>query len=97
MRGSLHPRSRDSPPNTNRSRHRWFAGMTQSGTASGHAPLTTNAVRAIVRKRAAAVGVDRASGHSCRVGKRPVPHRARCIQPASLPAQPKRQDWPTWC
>lgn len=45
-----------------------FRRVTRSGAVSGHAPLTTNAVRAIVRKRAAAVGVEGASGHSCRVG-----------------------------
>ncbi len=45
-----------------------FRRVTRSGAVSGHAPLTTSAVRAIVRKRAAAVGVEGASGHSCRVG-----------------------------
>ena len=45
-----------------------FRRVTRSGAVSGHAPLTTSAVRAIVRKRAAAVGVTGASGHSCRVG-----------------------------
>ncbi len=45
-----------------------FRRVTRSGAVSGHAPLTANAVRAIVRKRAAAVGVEGASGHSCRVG-----------------------------
>ena len=45
-----------------------FRRVTRSGAVSGRAPLTTSAVRAIVRKRAAAVGVDGASGHSCRVG-----------------------------
>ena len=45
-----------------------FRRVTRSGAVSGDAPLTTNAVRAIVRKRAEAVGVAGASGHSCRVG-----------------------------
>ncbi len=45
-----------------------FRRVTRSGAVSGHAPLSTNAVRAIVQKRAAAVGVTGASGHSCRVG-----------------------------
>ncbi len=45
-----------------------FRRVTRSGAVSGRAPLTTSAVRAIMRKRAAAVGVDGASGHSCRVG-----------------------------
>ena len=45
-----------------------FRRVTKSGVVSGNAALTANAVRAIVRKRAAAVGVERASGHSCRVG-----------------------------
>ena len=45
-----------------------FRRVTRSGAVSGDAPLSTNAVRAIVQKRAAAVGVDGASGHSCRVG-----------------------------
>ena len=45
-----------------------FRRVTRSGAVSGHAQLTTRAVRVIVRKRAAAVGVDGASGHSCRVG-----------------------------
>lgn len=45
-----------------------FRRVTRSGAVSGHAPLTVNAVRAIVRQRAEAVGVNGASGHSCRVG-----------------------------
>ncbi len=45
-----------------------FRRVTRTGVVSGHAPLTTNAVRAVVRKRAAAVGVEGVSGHSCRVG-----------------------------
>ena len=45
-----------------------FRRVTRTGVVSGRAPLSTNAVRAIVRKRAAAVGVEGASGHSCRVG-----------------------------
>lgn len=45
-----------------------FRRVTRTGAVSGHAPLTTNAVRAVVRKRAAAVGIDGASGHNCRVG-----------------------------
>ena len=45
-----------------------FRRVTRTGAVSGHAPLTTNAVRAVVRKRSAAVGVEGASGHSCRVG-----------------------------
>ena len=45
-----------------------FRRVTRSGPVSGHVPLSTNAVRAIVRKRAAAVGVEGVSGHSCRVG-----------------------------
>ena len=46
-----------------------FRRVTRSGAVSGHAPLTTSAVRAIVRKRPAAVGVEGAGGHSCRVGR----------------------------
>lgn len=42
--------------------------VTRSGAVTGDKPLTVNAVRAIVRRRAEAVGVDGASGHSCRVG-----------------------------
>ncbi len=45
-----------------------LAAAAAAGAVSGHAPLTTNAVRAVVRKRSAAVGVEGASGHSCRVG-----------------------------
>ena len=45
-----------------------FRRVTRTGQVTGRAALSTNAVRAIVRKRAAAVGVDGASGHSCRVG-----------------------------
>ena len=45
-----------------------FRRVTRTGQVTGRAALSTNAVRAIVRKRAAAVGVEGASGHSCRVG-----------------------------
>ena len=42
--------------------------VTRSGAVAGDKPLTVNTVRAIVRRRAEAVGVDGTSGHSCRVG-----------------------------
>ncbi len=46
-----------------------FRRVTRSGAVSGPAPLLPEAVRAIIRKRARAAGLDgRVSGHSLRVG-----------------------------
>ena len=56
-----------------------FRRVTRTGAVSGHAPLTTNAVRAVVRKRGRR-GRDRRRLRAQLPGRvGPVPHRARRV------------------